>query len=182
MVKLVSSILFVGVFLVLEGTFGSGVKAMELSSPAFENGGKIPVRYVMPGAGGDNVSIPLVWKDPPKGTRSFALSIVDPHPVARNWVHWLVTNIPAEANGLPEGSSNKKMPSGAVELTNSFGSAGYGGPQPPKGTGDHPYVATLYALSVDKLNLGSKTDLGTFKKALQGNVLAEAAVTGHFGR
>ena len=59
------------------------------------------VPYVMPGAGGKNISLPLAWTDTPAGTKSFALSIVDPHPVARNWVHWLVINLPAGAASLP---------------------------------------------------------------------------------
>ena len=129
---------------------------MEISSSAFKDGGKIPIQYVMPGAGGKNISVPLSWKNAPSGTKSFALSMVDPHPVAQNWVHWLVINIPARAASLEEGASGKKMPPGSVELKNSFGDIGYGGPQPPKGTGDHPYVFTLYALNVEKLDLGSK--------------------------
>lgn len=155
---------------------------MKLSSSAFNDGGKIPLPYVMPGAGGKNVSLALSWADPPGGTQSFALSIVDPHPVARNWVHWLVINIPAGVTALEEGASGKKMPQGAVELKNSFGDLGYGGPQPPKGTGNHPYVVTLYALKAARLDLGPKTDLAAFKQALEGQVLATATITGYFGR
>ena len=160
----------------------SGGDAMEISSTAFKERGKIPTQYVMPGAGGKNISVPLAWKSVPQGTKSFALSIVDPHPVAQNWVHWLVINIPAQAVSIEEGASRKKMPPGSVELKNSFGEVGYGGPQPPKGTGDHPYVATLYALSVEKLDLGVSTTLPAFKKAIEGRVIESASVTGMFGR
>ena len=155
---------------------------MEILSAAFKDGEKIPIQYVMPGAGGKNISIPLAWKNPPAGTKSYALSIVDPHPVAQNWVHWLVIDIPATLASLDEGASRKKMPPGSAELKNSFGETGYGGPQPPKGTGDHPYVVTLYALSVDKLNLGAATSLSAFKKAIEGKVLGAASITGKYGR
>jgi Raf kinase inhibitor-like YbhB/YbcL family protein len=74
------------------------------------------------------------------------------------------------------------MPPGAVELKNSFGDLGYGGPQPPRGTGDHPYVVTLYALKVDKLDLPVNTSLAALQKALEGQVLAAATITGYFGR
>ena len=67
-------------------------------------------------------------------------------------------------------------------LKNSFGDVGYGGPQPPKGTGDPPYVFTLYALSVEKLDLGANTSLSTFKKALEGKTLGSAKITGNYGR
>jgi len=159
-----------------------GGKDMEISSTAFKYGEKIPIQYVMPGAGGKNISIPLTWRNAPAGTKSSCLSIVDPHPVAQNWVHWLVINIPPQITSIDEGASKKKMPKGSVELKNSFGDIGYGGPQPPKGTGDHPYVVTLYALNVEKLDLGVNTSLSAFKKATEGKVIGSASITGKYGR
>jgi Raf kinase inhibitor-like YbhB/YbcL family protein len=159
-----------------------GGNAMEITSSAFTDKGTIPIKYVMPGAGGKNVSLPLSWSNVPTGTKSLALSIVDPHPVANNWVHWLVINISPETKGLSEGASRNSMPAGAVELKNSFGEIGYGGPQPPKGSGDHPYVVTLYALSVPKLDITEQTSLAAFKKALDGKILAAVTITGMFGR
>ena len=168
--------------LLISSTVVSGGGAMEILSAAFNDGEKIPSQYVMPGAGGKNISIPLAWKNVPSGTKSFALSMVDPHPVAQNWVHWLVIDLPANVSSIDEGASRKKMSSGSVELKNSFGDIGYGGPQPPKGTGDHPYVVTLYALNVDKLGLGASTSLSAFKKAIEGKVIGTASITGKYGR
>jgi Raf kinase inhibitor-like YbhB/YbcL family protein len=159
-----------------------GGNAMEIISRAFTDKGTIPIKYVMPGAGGQNISLPLSWTDVPAGTKSLALSIVDPHPVANNWVHWLIVNMPPETQGLNEGASRNSMPAGAVELQNSFGEIGYGGPQPPKGSGDHPYVVTLYALIVPKLDVSKQTSLAAFKKALDEKILATATITGRFGR
>jgi Raf kinase inhibitor-like YbhB/YbcL family protein len=155
---------------------------MEFSSNTFPNGGKIPIRHVMPGAGGKNISVHLAWKDAPAGTKSFALSMVDPHPVAQNWIHWFVVDIPARADSFEEGISGKNLPEGSRELINSFGDTGYGGPEPPTGSGDHPYVFTLYALSVEKLDIGAKTSLSAFRKALEGKTLATATITGLYGR
>jgi Raf kinase inhibitor-like YbhB/YbcL family protein len=160
----------------------SGGEAMEITSAAFKDKGKIPIQYVMPGAGGKNVSVPVAWKNVAAGAKSFALSIVDPHPVAQNWVHWLVINIPKEVTTIGEGASEKSMPSGSIELKNSFGDIGYGGPQPPKGTGEHPYVVTVYALNVEKLALGSSPSLSAFKKAIEGKVIESASITGMYGR
>ena len=155
---------------------------MEITSAVFKDKGKIPIQYVMPGAGGKNISVPVTWKNVPAGTKSFALSMVDPHPVAQNWVHWLVINIPKEVAVIEEGASRKKMPLGSMELKNSFGDIGYGGPQPPKGTGDHPYVVTVYALNVEKLELGTSPSLSAFKKATEGKVIESASMTGMYGR
>jgi Raf kinase inhibitor-like YbhB/YbcL family protein len=178
--KKTSLLLIPFLFLMVQNVSGGGT--MELSSLAFKDKGKIPIQYVMPGAGGKNISIPLTWKNVPVGTKSFVLSIVDPHPVAQNWVHWLIVNIPKEVTFIEEGASKKKMPPGSTELKNSFGDIGYGGPQPPKGTGDHPYVVTLYALSLEKLELGVNTSLSAFRKAIEGKVIESASLTGMYGR
>ena len=94
----------------------------------------------------------------------------------------MVINIPPQAMAIEEGASKRRMPAGSAELKNSFGDAGYGGPQPPKGTGDHPYVMTLYALNVEKLDLGLNTPLSAFNKAIEGKVIASASITGKYGR
>ncbi|SMC23021.1 hypothetical protein SAMN02746041_01625 [Desulfacinum hydrothermale DSM 13146] len=155
---------------------------LELRSPAFADGGRIPLRYVMPAAGGNNLSLALTWTGVPDRARSLALSVVDPHPVANNWLHWLVVDIPPEVGGLKEGASGRSMPRGCRELLNSFGFRGYGGPQPPRGTGDHPYVVTLYALDRDRLAIGDQAGLEGFLRAVRGHVLEKATLTGYFGR
>lgn len=155
---------------------------MQLTSSAFKDGAKIPQQYVMPGAGGKNLSLPLTWSGAPAGTKSFALSIIDPHPVAHNWVHWLVAAIPGGAASLAEGASGRKLPQGAVELKNSWGQAAYGGPQPPPGTGDHPYVVIIYALSVPQLDLKPTAGWTELQPAMEGKILGTAAITGYYGR
>jgi Raf kinase inhibitor-like YbhB/YbcL family protein len=156
---------------------------MKITSPAFENGTSIPTKYAYEGVeGGQNVSLPFSWTDVPGNTKSFALSIVDPHPVAKNWVHWFVINIPKDAVGLAEGASGKSMPKGSKELFNTYGTKGYGGPEPPPGSGAHPYVVTLYALDVDSLGLTDKTMLPMFLKALEGRVVGTAKMTGYYER
>lgn len=184
MMKRVPLLVIVGIWVIFGGiqNHASGGGNMKVTSSVLKEGGKIPIQYVMVAAGGKNSSVPLSWSDVPQGTKSFALSMVDPHPVAQNWIHWLVINLPRTANSLEEGASGKKMPVGAMELKNSFGEIGYGGPQPPKGTGEHPYVFTLYALSVEKLDLGVNTPLGTFQKAMAGKILGSASLTGKYER
>lgn len=156
---------------------------MRVSSSAFQDGKPIPTKYAHQGVtGGQNISVPLTWTDPPPTTLSFALSIVDPHPVAKNWVHWFVVNIPKNITSFVEGASGRNMPAGSKELYNSFGEVGYGGPQPPKGSGPHPYEATIYALHVEKLDLSANATLAAFKRALEGAVIASAKTTGIYER
>ena len=144
----------------------------------------MPPRFAMRAVpGGQNISIPYVWRGAPAGARSFVLALVDMAPVAHSWVHWLVIDLPADSSALREGASGTTaMPGGAVELRNTFGNFGYGGPQPPIGTGAHPYVATIYALDTDSLALGAAATREDVLRAIDGHVLAAAACTGRFGR
>jgi Raf kinase inhibitor-like YbhB/YbcL family protein len=152
---------------------------LRLSSPAFKDGAEIPAVHAR-SAG--NVSIPLKWTGAPEGTKSFALSIVDHHPVAGKWAHWMAINIPPDVTSLPQGASGKSMPPGSIETRNSFGDLGYGGPQPPRGTGAHQYVVTLYALKDARLVLKPDATLSDFQAAIKGKVLGEASITGLFGK
>jgi len=156
---------------------------MFISSPAFQDRKPIPTIFAYRGVtGGQNISIPLEWADAPAGTRSFALAIVDPHPVANNWVHWLVINIPPTTAGFPKDVSGSRMQKGIIELYNSYGEPGYGGPEPPKGSGPHPYEITLFALNVDNLNLPRNTTLSSFYKSIDGKIIASAKFTGIYER
>lgn len=161
-------------------TIGVSAMAMQINTPAFGDKQPIPVKYAMLGAGGENISLPLSWSEIPEDTKSFALSIIDTHPVANNWIHWLVINIPPEVTSLEEGASGSNMPQGAKELQNSFGKTGYGGPQPPQGTGEHPYEITIYSLNTKKLDLDTTASLSDFEKAIEGKVLDKAELIGTF--
>jgi hypothetical protein len=175
----IAEILFLAAVLL---TVGSPAPAatLQLFSPAFKDGADIPAVYARRAAGGDNVSIPLKWSGSPEGTGSFALTIVDQHPVAKKWVHWMVINISPQVTSLPEGASGRNMPPGAIEMKNSFGDMGYGGPQPPKGTGRHPYLITVYALKDRALDLKPDQGLSDFQNAIRGKVLGEVSITGFF--
>jgi Raf kinase inhibitor-like YbhB/YbcL family protein len=87
---------------------------MMLRSSAFEDTQTMPPKYAKKG---ENVSPPLSWDNVPQGTKSFALAVVDRHPVARNFVHWLVIDMSADVTSLEEGASGSaRMPAGSREL------------------------------------------------------------------
>ena len=156
---------------------------MKVGCPVLQSGRFIPTRYAYRGVrGGQNISLPVSWNQEPPETRSFVLTIIDRHPVARNWVHWIVLNIPVTVRALSEGISADPslMPEGSVELMNSYGETGYGGPMPPRGSGPHEYVITLYALNVSSVSLSKKPSSSDVEKALRGKVLASAEVIGVF--
>ena len=160
------------------------VDKFQLTSTNFGEGKSIPIAHSYTGVpGAQNISPALKWFSPPAETKSFALACIDRHPIAANWVHWLIVDIPYTANGLSEGASHtQKLPVGSIELRNSFGTLGWGGPQPPKGSGVHQYEFVLYSLNVGKLNLSSDASLAAFDKAVEGKVLATARLVGTYQR
>lgn len=157
---------------------------MKLVCLSFGDGASIPLVHAHGKVrGGRNLSPGFRWEDPPVSTKSFALSIIDAHPVARNWVHWLLVNIPFRTRELPEGCSRSAaLPAGIREMMNTYGERGYGGPAPPAGGGEHPYVATLYALNVEAIMLGEDMPLSRFLREIEGKVADEAGVKGMFER
>jgi Raf kinase inhibitor-like YbhB/YbcL family protein len=149
---------------------------MRLTSIAFSDGGEIPKKYTHDGA---DVSPPLAWSGVPPGARSLALVVDDPDapdPAApqRTWVHWVVTDLPPDANGLTEGAA--RVP-GRIGL-NDWKHESWNGPAPPKGR--HRYVFKLYALdrTLD-LEHPTKADV---ERAMKGHVLAETKLIGTYAR
>jgi Raf kinase inhibitor-like YbhB/YbcL family protein len=130
---------------------------------------------------GENQSIPITISQVPSSAKSLAISIVDLHPVAHHWVHWLVVDIPAQTRTIAAGASGTAQMPGQ-ELQNSFGEVGYGGPLPPIGSGEHQYQVTIYALSVPTLGLSQKASLADFQSALAGKILAQGTITGLYKR
>ncbi len=156
---------------------------MRLTSDAFIDGTTMPQALVRRAAGGRNESPPLEWSGAPDDTRSFAIAVVDRAPVARDWVHWLVVGISPDVSGVSAGASGTRgMPRSARELRNGFGEVGYGGPEPPAGTGQHPYEFTIYALDIASPQVGPAASLAEFYAAIDGHVLASSTLTGTYGR
>lgn len=153
------------------------IMALAITSTAFAGGGPIPARHTCQG---EDVSVPLAWKDLPAGTKSLALIVDDPDapdPAApkRTWVHWVLYNLPATAGGLPEAVD--ELPAGALEGRNDWGRTGYGGPCPP--IGRHRYVHKLYALDTVLPDLGEPTK-AELERAMEGHVLAKAELVGTY--
>ena len=141
---------------------------LRLASPAFEDGQEIAQKF---GKRAQNVSPPLQWDGVPDRTRSFALTLVDLHPVARGYVHWLVADLSPQLSSLPEGAAAERNP-GFTEIKP------YAGPFPPSGT--HDYEFTLYALRTDRLGVRPGATLEEFRQAAEQNSLATATLIAKF--
>jgi Raf kinase inhibitor-like YbhB/YbcL family protein len=142
--------------------------AFALSIPVFQPGLAIPARYTCDGAG---ISPPLRWRSPPRGTKAFAVFVIDID--AGPFTHWTVWDLPASRRGLVAGTT------WSLQGRNSFGRIGYGGPCPPAGR--HRYVFTLYALR-RKLGLPRGAGTAEFSRALVSGVIATSTVTATYRR
>lgn len=157
--------------------------ALLLSTTAFTDGGELPKKYSCAG-GAASVSPALTWVNPPAGTMSFALLLHDPEPHIRksryDITHWMIWNIPADANSLPEGvpAGTVDLPDGARQGKPYNNKPGYAGPCAPPGN-PHHYTYELFALD-SKLDLSPDATRDDFEKALDGHVLAASEVVAMF--
>jgi Raf kinase inhibitor-like YbhB/YbcL family protein len=182
------SILKIGAILLATAGAAQAAPAFTLTSSAFKNGAAIPDKYSFNAMGctGENVAPPLEWKNPPAGTKSFALMVHDPDaPTGGSGVwHWVAYDIPATTTSLPGGAGGadgKGMPKGAVLPKNDMGIPGWGGPCPPPGP-KHHYNFTLYALKVEKLEIPPGASLAITGYMINANALGKAKLTGLYAR
>ncbi len=149
----------------------------ELTSTAFGNGDSIPTKYT---CDDQDISPPLQWRDPPEGTRSFALICDDPDAPVGTWVHWVLYNPPASARDLPEAVPlDADLTGGGRHGQNSWRRPGYGGPCPPGGT--HRYFFKLYALDAE-LELAAGASKEQLLAAMNGHILASTETRGVYSR
>src|SRR5712692_3050960 len=169
---------------------GAPPPPLRLTSAGFADGSQLPAKYSCT-AGPAAVSPPLRWANPPRDTVTFALIVHDMEPRPRRGVddilHWMVWNIPASANQLPEGVSaaTTDLPDGSHQ-TNGFagqgGNFGYRPPCPPQDVAvAHHYAFELFALD-QKLDLPATVTRADLLKAMDGHIAGHAALVAPFNR
>jgi Raf kinase inhibitor-like YbhB/YbcL family protein len=159
-----------------------------LSSPVFSDNGLLPLKY----AGGSlcgndsrggNTSPPLAWSNPPSGTKSFAVVMIDPDGRrGLGSVHWVAYGIPASRTSLQEGEGGpKKMPD-IVEGKNSRGTPGYTGPCGPPADAPHHYVIDVIALDLPPGALKSGLSRDELLMAIASHSLGPASLLVRYRR
>jgi hypothetical protein len=155
------------------------VAAINVSSPAFENGGSIPKDCT---ADGENVSPRIGWQHVPGAAKSLALVCEDPDAPRGTFVHWVIYNIEPSKDSLARGIPPSDVLDGDVRQgRNDFGKIGYGGPAPPKGA-THRYYFRVYALDIELNGLESGGTRQEFFDAAEGHIVAEGELMGTYGR
>jgi Raf kinase inhibitor-like YbhB/YbcL family protein len=144
--------------------------SLKLTSPAFKNGGKIPVQY---SCKGENISPPLNIVDVPKEAKSLALIMHDPDAPVGDFLHWLMWDIQPSTQSIGAGS----VPVGTVQGLTGFNKNRYGGPCPPSGSGTHRYIFELFALDIS-LGLSPDSTREKLQDAIKGHILQQCMLTG----
>ena len=174
---------------------------LTLHSASFADGGTLPLSVISnipngngqnsctaSGSAGGNESPQLSWHHAPHGTRSFAIVAYD---VTAQFTHWVIYNIPADTDSLPQNAGTPGSPSG-VQNGNDFFEPNYNGPCPPTTLTpySHQYKFTVYALDRTLPVVATFGDFvpagpeGFYQELIQasreGHVLASASISGFF--
>jgi hypothetical protein len=167
----------------MQADLGAGLPRLDLSSPAFADGARMPDRFTADGAG---TSPPLTWGPPPPGTARLALMVEDADsPTGQPLVHAVVWGLAADAGRLAEGAiaaDGAGNAEGCDVGRNSYLREGWLPPDPPTGHGDHRYAFQLFALGEGAGDPGQDPGRSALVEAMRGHVLAAGVLVGLYGR
>ena len=150
---------------------------LQLSSPAFENNGWMPIEFTCEGPG---YSPPFEWNRIPAAIQSFALEMIDYDiPISKSgFVHWVVYNIPAHIRQLPvRFTLPESIEMGAVIAPNGAGWRKYYPPCPVSGI--HAYTFRLFALDIKALDHASDR-YAIFKNEVNNHLLDVGTLAGRY--
>jgi Raf kinase inhibitor-like YbhB/YbcL family protein len=129
---------------------------------------------------GENVSPPLTWSNPPAGTKSFALTMVDPEGRGGTGViHWVAYGIPASVTGFAEGEVSKPSDK-YVGGKGTAGQSNYMGPCTPPGM-PHHYTLILIATDLEPTELPPGLTRDELFAKLTGHTKGATGLIGLFG-
>lgn len=161
---------------------GQHFDTIDLTSPAFGIGARLPERFT---ADGDGISPPLTWGTPPEGTATLVLIVEDADaPAPQPLVHAIVWGLAADAGRLAEGAivaDGAGTPAGDVGR-NSYLREGWLPPDPPSGHGQHDYAFQLFAVGPGAGDPGDTPGRAAVVEAISGHVLAAGLLIGTYSR
>lgn len=162
----------------LEPRIAPGVRlsSITVTTPAFGAAGRIPVDHTCDGT---DVRPELVFSAPPPGTKSLVLLVEDPDAQSGVFTHMIAFDVSPEIRKLPGGADLAGAGDAARFGLNDFGSTRYAGPCPPKGEA-HRYRFRVLALD-NVLGLPEGAPRDKVDAAMDGHILGEGILSGHFG-
>ena len=167
------------------GQATNAAEPFTLTSPAFKDGTPLEKKNsnntpVNANCVGENVSPPLSWSNPPTGTKSFALTMVDPEGRGGTGViHWVAYGIPVSVTGFAEGEASKPSDK-YVGGKGTAGASTYMGPCTPPGA-PHHYTFILIATDLEPKELPPGLTRDELYAKLTGHTKGVTGLVGLFG-
>jgi Raf kinase inhibitor-like YbhB/YbcL family protein len=150
---------------------------LKLTSSTFPEG-RIPERC---SCHGQDISPALAWTQPPRSAESFVLTLTDRDSSPRDFVHWVLYDLPSATHELREGvPPSERLADDSRQGQNDFDTIGYRGPCPP-GDAPHRYVFTIYALD-SKIDLPPGATKDQIVRAMSGHIVARGELEGRYPR
>jgi Raf kinase inhibitor-like YbhB/YbcL family protein len=149
-------------------------------SPAFQDGGLLPMHCTADGKG---LSPPLQWWSVPRGAQSVVILVEDADsPTSQPLVHAIASGLPGTDGELAQGAMNQDGADEHLTLgRNSVLYTGWLPPDPPPGHGAHHYAFQVYALN-QTLQLSARPGRGELLVAMHGYVMARGCLVGIYQR
>jgi Raf kinase inhibitor-like YbhB/YbcL family protein len=156
----------------------SEAESLTVTSPAFSEGGIIPVKHTRRG---EDISPELHLSKLSPDAKSIAIIMedLDWPPIRGGFSHWVIWNIPVQEiipERIPQAERVETL-GGAVQ-GNAFGKHYYGGPQPPRGA-SHRYRFNMYVLDT-VLAISPDSDKTALLKNMDGHILQYGFLTGQY--
>jgi Raf kinase inhibitor-like YbhB/YbcL family protein len=175
--------------IVCGGAFAQTPAAFTLTSTTFKDGQMMPRKAANmnpagaanpnPNCVGENVSPQLSWTGAPAGTKSFAITMVDPEGRGGAGVHhWIAYGIPPEVTSFAEGETSKESPK-YVGGKSTQGVPYYSGPCTPPGS-PHHYTFVVIATDFEPKELPPGLTIPEFWAKLPGHAKGAAGLVGLF--
>jgi Raf kinase inhibitor-like YbhB/YbcL family protein len=183
-ITLQQALLAAPVALLLAGNAAVAAEPFKLTSPTLEDNAPLATKNAgndksNPNCVGENISPPLAWSNPPEGTKSYALLMVDPEGrLGLGVVHWVAYGIPASVTGFAEGEVSKESDK-FVGGKSTRNLPIYFGPCTPPGDWHH-YTFTLIATDLEPKALQPGLTRDELLAALNGHAKGAAGLIGRF--
>jgi Raf kinase inhibitor-like YbhB/YbcL family protein len=162
----------------------ANAQSLALTSETFKDGTLMPRKVANknpqnPNCVGDNISPQLSWTGTPAGTKSFALTMVDPEGRGGLGVfHWVAYGIKPDVTSFAEGEVSKESPK-YVGGKSTQGVGYYSGPCTPPGS-PHHYTFLITATDLEPTELPPGLTLPELQAKLNGKTKGAAGLVGLF--
>jgi Raf kinase inhibitor-like YbhB/YbcL family protein len=163
----------------IEPRYAPGVSqpgTITVTSRSFTDGTRIPVDHT---CDGNDVMPEIVFSSPPDNTKSLVMFVEDPDAASGTFTHMIAFNLPPELRKLPSAPDLAAAGEAARFGLNDFGAARFSGPCPPKGE-THRYRFRVVAIDTT-LKLPEGAPRAQVDEAIDGHILGEGSLVGHFG-